>query len=59
MAFVLRQSLQNDHTHLAGLHPENGKKLTDTPTAERILKAFPEVSLTILGLQALLAVFLR
>ncbi len=48
MEFVLRQSLQNDHTHLAGLHPENGTKLTDTPTAERILKAFPDVSLTIL-----------
>jgi len=48
MEFVLRQSLQNDHTHLAGLHPENGKKLTDTPTAERILQAFPDVSLTIL-----------
>jgi len=44
---VLRQSLQNAHTHLAGLHPENGKKLTDTPTAERVLKAFPDVSLTI------------
>ena len=25
-----------------------GKKLTDTPTAERILKAFPDMSLTIL-----------
>ncbi len=48
MEFVLRQSLQNDHTHLAGLPPENGKKLTDTPTAERILQAFPDVSLTIL-----------
>ena len=48
MEFVLRQSLQNDHTHLTGWHPENGKKLTDTPTAERILKAFPDVSLTIL-----------
>ena len=48
MECVLRQSLQHDHTHLAGLHPENGQKLTDTPTAERLLKAFPEVSLTIL-----------
>ena len=48
MEFVLRRSLQNDRAHLAGWHPENGKKLTDTPTAERILQAFPEVSLTIL-----------
>src|SRR5882724_11252116 len=42
----LRQSLQTAHTHLTGLHPEHGKKLTDTPTAERILNAFPAVSLT-------------
>jgi transposase len=48
MEFVLRRSLQNDQAHLPGLHPENGKKMTDTPTAERILKAFPDVSLTIL-----------
>ena len=48
MECVLRQSLQNDHTPLTGWHPEHGKKLTDTPTAERILTAFPDVSLTIL-----------
>ena len=48
LEFVLRQSLQNDHTHLAGLHPEHGQKLTDTPPAERILNAFPEVSRTLL-----------
>jgi hypothetical protein len=45
--FVLRQSLQNDHTYFTGSHPENGKKLTDTPAAERLLKAFPDGSLTI------------
>ena len=48
MEFVLRRSLQNDHTKLPGLHPENKTKMTDTPTAERILKAFAEVSLTII-----------
>ena len=48
MEFVLRRSLQHEQAHLPGLHPENGKKLTNTPTAERILKAFPEVSLSIL-----------
>ena len=48
MEFVLRRSLQNEQTHLPGLHPENGKKMTNTPTAERILKAFLEVSLSIL-----------
>jgi transposase len=48
MEFVLRRSLQNEQAHLPGLHPENGRKMTNTPTAERILQAFPAVSLTIL-----------
>jgi transposase len=48
MEFVLRRSLQNDHAKLPGLHPENKTKMTDTPTAERILKAFADVSLTII-----------
>jgi transposase len=48
MEFALRRSLQNDHTKLPGLHPENKTKMTDTPTAERILKAFADVSLTII-----------
>jgi transposase len=48
MEFVLRRSLQNDQVQLPGLHPENKKKMTDKPAAERILKAFAEVSLTIL-----------
>jgi len=48
MEFALRRSLQNDHTKLPGLHPENKTKMTDTPTAERILKAFVDVSLTII-----------
>ena len=48
MEFVLRRSLQNDHAKLPGLHPENKAKMTDTPTAERILKAFSGISLTII-----------
>ena len=48
MEFALRQSLQNDHAKLPGLHPEIKTKMTDTPTAERILKAFSDVSLTII-----------
>ncbi len=48
MEFVLRRSLQNDQVQLPGLHPENKKKMTDKPAAERILKAFAEVSLTII-----------
>ena len=48
MEFVLRRSLQHDQAHLPGLHPENKAKMTDKPTAERILKAFADVSLTII-----------
>ena len=48
MACVLRRALQNEHAHLPGFHPENGRKMTNTPTAERILHACPAVSLTIL-----------
>ena len=47
MEFVLRRSLQNDQATLPGLHPENKPKMTDKPTVERILKAFSNVSLTI------------
>jgi len=47
-AVCRRRSLQNDQVHLPGLHPENKKKMTDKPTAERILKAFADVSLTII-----------
>jgi transposase len=48
MEFVLRRSLQTDQTTLAGLHPENQTKMTDKPTAERILQAFADMSLTII-----------
>jgi transposase len=48
MEFVLRHSLHTAQATLPGLHPENRQKMTDTPTAERILKAFPDVSLTII-----------
>jgi len=48
MEFVLRRSLHNAQATLPGLHPENKKKVTDKPTAERLLKAFRGVSLTII-----------
>jgi transposase len=38
MEFVLRRSLQTDQTKLPDLHPESKTKMTDKPTAERILK---------------------
>jgi len=44
--FVVRRSLRADQAKLPGLYPENPKKETDTPTAERILKAFSRVALT-------------
>ena len=46
--FVLRRSLEKDQARLPGLHPENKQKMTDKPTAERILKAFSGISLTII-----------
>jgi transposase len=48
MEFTLRRSLQKENAKLPGLHLENRKKGTDQPTAERILKAFSKVSLTII-----------
>jgi transposase len=46
--FVLRRSLETEQAKLPGLHPENKHKMTDKPTAERILKAFADISLTII-----------
>ena len=46
--YVVRQSLQTDKVKLPGLHPENQRKETDKPTAERILKAFDGITLTII-----------
>jgi transposase len=46
--FVLRRSLEHEQVRLHSLHPENKHKKTDKPTAERILKAFANISLTII-----------
>jgi transposase len=46
--FVLRRSLETEQARLPGFHPENKHKMTDKPTAERILKAFADISLTII-----------
>jgi len=48
LEFVVRRSLQEDKVALTGLHPENPKKTTDKPTAERLLKTFSNISLTII-----------
>lgn len=46
--YVVRRSLQQDKTALAGLHMENPKKLTDIPTTERLLNAFSKLTFTII-----------
>jgi len=46
--FVLRRALAQAQDTLPGLHPENKRKTTGTPTAERLLHAFAGVSLTII-----------
>jgi transposase len=46
--FGLRRSLETEPARLPGLHPENTQKRTDKPTAERLLKAFSGISLTII-----------
>ena len=46
--FVLRRSLETAQASLPDLHPENKHKRTNKPTAERILKAFADISLTII-----------
>ena len=48
MEFVLRRSLEQEQATLPGLHPENKQKMADKPTAERLLQAFTDVSLTII-----------
>jgi len=45
---IVRRSLRKDRVKLKGLHPENPKKLADTPTSERLLKAFSKITLTII-----------
>jgi transposase len=46
--YVVRRSLEKSSERLVGLHAENPKKATDTPTSERILKAFSGINLTIM-----------
>ncbi|MCI5134996.1 MAG: hypothetical protein D3920_07980 [Candidatus Electrothrix sp. AW2] len=50
--FVVRRSLKEEKTGLAGMHPENRKKINNKPSAERILKAFSKINLTIILDQA-------
>ncbi len=46
--FVVQRSLKEEKKELSGMHPENRKKTTATPSAEKILKAFSKINLTII-----------
>ena len=46
--FVVRRQLQTQAILLTGLYPEQPKKQTDRPTAERLLRAFSHLTLTII-----------
>ena len=48
--FVVRRALKREQAELVGLHPENPKKATATPTTERLLQAFSNITLTIVQL---------
>jgi transposase len=46
--FVVRRALRQAGQSLVGLHKENPKKATATPTTERLLQAFSNITLTII-----------
>lgn len=46
--FQVRQTLQRQQEQLVGLHRENPRKTTATPTTERLLQAFSNITLTII-----------
>jgi transposase len=48
LEFVVRRGLAAEHTTLAGLYAGNPKRSTPRPTAERLLQAFQDLTLTIL-----------
>jgi len=47
LEFVVRRRLTTERTALAGLYAGNPKRSTPRPTAERLLEAFQELTLTI------------
>jgi transposase len=46
--FTVRRALKREKTQLTGLHKENPKKATNRPTANRLLQAFSNITLTII-----------
>jgi transposase len=49
--FVVHRQLSQNQEKLQGLYPENPKKNTMNPSTERILKAFDNITLTIVELE--------
>jgi transposase len=49
LEFVVRRHLAQEGTPLAGLYAGNPKRATTHPTTERLLEAFQEITLTIVG----------
>ena len=47
LEFVARRELSTDGSKLAGLYAGNAKRETARPTAERLLEAFQDITLTI------------
>ena len=45
--FVVRRALKREQAELVGLYKENPKKATVTPTKERLLQAFSNITLTV------------
>ncbi len=52
MEFVVRRSLKQQGATLAGLYKDNPRRVTATPTAERLLHAFGPITLTQVQLPA-------
>ena len=49
--FVVRRQLSRESESLVGLYPGNPLKATQRPTSERLLKAFDNITLTILNIK--------
>ena len=50
LEYSVRQNLTRSHTTLSGLYPENPRRTSAQPTAERLLAAFKGVTLSVIHL---------
>jgi len=49
--FQVRRQLHTEQATLTGLNPNNPKQATDQPTAERLLRAFSNITVTLIDVQ--------